>query len=235
MWNEQVEFLKKDYHVLTLDFPWHGRTTGRDTNIYIKDIIKIVLDSFKIKDVFLAGLSMGSVSAQDFAIAYPDRVKKLILLAPGVNGLENIKPLDSLSITWYPKMMAALEEKDTVGAAQVFTKAWAEGPFRNEQLKSPASVHVYNTTLWNMKHHKLEGWPRLVDQPKGVERISEIRKPVLIVHGDKDLPYINVASLYLEKNIPSAKRILLKDVAHMFNLEKPQEVNSMILEFLKSK
>jgi pimeloyl-ACP methyl ester carboxylesterase len=39
----------------------------------------------------------------------------------------------------------------------------------------------------------------------------------------------------MEKTIPGAKRVLIKDVAHMLNMEKPAEVNKLMMEFLESK
>jgi pimeloyl-ACP methyl ester carboxylesterase len=62
-----------------------------------------------------------------------------------------------------------------------------------------------------------------------------VQVPVLIIDGDKDLPYINTTSEYLEKNIPGARRIVMKGVAHMLNMEKPTELNKLMLDFLKSK
>jgi pimeloyl-ACP methyl ester carboxylesterase len=56
---------------------------------------------------------------------------------------------------------------------------------------------------------------------------------VLVIEGDKDLPFISVASEYLEKNIAGAKRVVIIDVAHMLNMEKPQELNKIMLDFLK--
>ena len=81
----------------------------------------------------------------------------------------------------------------------------------------------------------MEGWPNLQNNPPAMEGLAGIKLPVLIIHGDKDLPYITTASEYMEKTIPGAKRVLLKDVAHMLNMEKPAEVNRLMIEFLQSK
>ncbi|HMI80048.1 MAG TPA: alpha/beta hydrolase, partial [Ferruginibacter sp.] len=64
--------------------------------------------------------------------------------------------------------------------------------------------------------------------------IASIKVPVLIIDGDKDLPFLVQNSAWLAKTIPGAKRITIKDVAHMLNMEKPGEVNKAIMDFLKN-
>lgn len=236
MWKAQVESLSTQFEVVTIDLPFHGRTSGTDTTLLAQDVVRIVLDSLHLQKVSIVGLSMGASVVQDFIIAYPDRVRKTVLLAAGINGYEQKHPVDSVSMAWYQRFAQALEAKDTVKAAVEFTKAWAEGVYRSkDSLKSPASQYVYNTTLKNLRLHKMQGWPRLQMAPPAVERLASIKVPVLIIDGDKDLPYITAASSYMKQTIPGAKRILMKDVAHMLNLEKPAELNNLILHFLKEK
>jgi pimeloyl-ACP methyl ester carboxylesterase len=236
MWDEQVKELSKQYEVLTVDLPFHGKTMGTDTTLLIADMIRIVLDSLHVQKVSIAGLSMGGYCVMDFLIAYPDRVNKAIMIAAGVNGYENIHPADSISMDWYRLFSKALEEKDTVRAAREFTKAWAEGIYRrSDSLKTPVSQYVYKKTLETLRRHKMEGWPRLQQDPQAIKNIFSIKRPVLIIDGDKDLPFVTANAEFMEKNIAGAKRVVIKDVAHMVNLEKPAELNKLILDFLKEK
>lgn len=235
MWNEQVNALSATYQVITIDLPFHGKTTGVDTTILAQDIIRILLDSLHLQKVSIAGLSMGASVTQDFIIAYPQRVNKAFLISSGLNGYEKEHPIDSISMKWWNLFTLALEEKDTAGAAKEFTKAWAEGVYRSgDSLKAPVSQYVYNTTLANLRLHKMQGWPLLKNDPPAIESLASVQMPVLIIDGDKDLPYIIAASQYLEKNIPKARRVVMKGVAHMLNIEKPEELNKLILDFLKT-
>ena len=81
----------------------------------------------------------------------------------------------------------------------------------------------------------MEGWPLLQNHPPAIESLSNILMPVLVINGDKDLPYLLENSAWLAKTIPGAKRITIKDVAHMLNMEKPGDLNKAILDFLKEK
>jgi pimeloyl-ACP methyl ester carboxylesterase len=234
MWQEQVKALSANYEVIAPDLPFHGRTTGIDTLLLAQDVLRILLDSLHIRKVSIAGLSMGASIAQDFVIAYPQRVNKAIFISAGINGYDKKHPIDSLSMAWYTAFAHFLETKDTAAAAVEFTKAWAEGLYRRgDSLKAPVSRYVYRTTLQNLRTHKMAGWPRLQNNPPAVESIASIRVPVLVIEGDKDLPYIHSSSQYLEQNIPNAKHVVIKDVAHMLNMEKPATLNKLLMDFLR--
>lgn len=56
--------------------------------------------------------------------------------------------------------------------------------------------------------------------------------PVLVIHGDKDMPLIASTSAYLEKTIPGAKRITIPNTGHMLNMEAPAEFNKAVINFL---
>jgi pimeloyl-ACP methyl ester carboxylesterase len=88
-------------------------------------------------------------------------------------------------------------------------------------------------TLQNLQLHKMESWPLLQNKPPAMENIASIKVPVLIIYGDKDLPYITEASSYLADHIPGAKHVVMKGVAHMLNIEKPAELNQLLLDFFK--
>jgi pimeloyl-ACP methyl ester carboxylesterase len=236
MWKDQVDALSKDYEVITPDLPFHGLTTGSDTNILVADVLKALLDSLHIQKVSVAGLSMGGGAAQDFVIAYPQMVNKAFLISAGVNGYEKIHPVDSVSMDWWNQFQKAFSNGDTVGAAKEFTKAWAEGVYRRgDSLKAPVSQFVYKTTLKHLQSHQFRYWPRLKDDPRAVEQLGTIHVPVMVIDGDKDLPFIIASSDYLAKNIPGAKHVVMRDVAHMLNMEKPDELNKLMADFIKEK
>ena len=232
MWDPQIADLSKEHTVITIDLPGHGQSAG-DTTILIKDVILTVLDSLGINKTSIGGLSLGASCVQDFIIAYPERVNKAILVASGINGYDKKFKIDSLSRSWYNLMWDALEGKDTIKAAVIFTKSWCIGLFRDSSdMKQSVRDYVYNTTLKNMREHKVMGWPRFT-QPPAMENIDKIIVPVLIIDGSKDLPIIKNACDYLEKNIKGAKRITIPNTAHMPNLEEPELFNKYLLEFLK--
>jgi pimeloyl-ACP methyl ester carboxylesterase len=234
MWDEQVKALSATYEVITPDLPYHGQTTGADTNLLGCDVIKILLDSLRMQLVSIGGSSIGSMVAQDFVIAYPERVDKAIFVSPSINA--NDLPVDSVSKARYNLFMQAYDKKDTVKAVRAFTRIWATG-LREEKpdsVRAKMEQQVFNTTLANLRHYKMGTGPRLQSSPPAFERLSSIKKPVLIIDGDKDLPLISYCAGVLEKKIPGAVRKTIPGTAHMLNMEKSAAFNDLLLDFLKN-
>ena len=83
--------------------------------------------------------------------------------------------------------------------------------------------------------HRMEGWPRLRNNPPALESLAKKTVPVLIIFRDNDLTNITVSSKYLGGEISSANLVVIKNVAHMLNLEIPAALNKLMIDFLKSK
>ncbi|HYH16930.1 MAG TPA: alpha/beta hydrolase, partial [Flavisolibacter sp.] len=235
MWQQQVKALKNKRRVITLDLPAHGLSQRGKYTFLIADALLTVIDSLKIPKASWMGLSLGSVAVTDFLIAHPERVKKAILVSPGINGYETRYALDSFTVKYFPNLVKALEQTDTAGAAEVFTRAWGDGPYRSpETVNKAMRSYVYQTTLATMYKFKVSGWPRF-QRPPAIERIHEIKAPLLIIAGDKDMPYILDASEVLHRTVPGSKKVIIKDVAHMINMAKPEAFNKTVTDFLNNK
>jgi len=71
-------------------------------------------------------------------------------------------------------------------------------------------------------------------EPPAATRLSEIRVPMLIIVGDKDVEMILKIAHTLEEGVPGAKKLVIPDTAHHLNMEKPGEFNRAVIEFLQS-
>ncbi|GMK39761.1 alpha/beta hydrolase [Paenibacillus sp. CCS19] len=86
--NEANQF-KSNYRVITLDMRGHGKSTKPlqyNWQDHVKDV-SALLDFLGIESCYLLGVSMGSYIAQGVAIAIPQRIKKLALIASKSNGV----------------------------------------------------------------------------------------------------------------------------------------------------
>lgn len=233
MWQQQVAAFGKKYQVITVDLPAHGKTAKGDSLFLIQDALKVVLDSLKIRKASFAGVSLGAVVVTDFILAYPERVAKAVLVSPGINGWDRKYGIDSVVLQYHKSLTGALSSKDTAGAAEVFTQYWGDGPYRHaNDWNGTVRNYIYTTTLMNMLRHKVSGWPRLAEPP-AMERINEIKVPVLIIYGNKDMNYSTQASSVLQQAIRGARKVMQPDVAHLLNMESPRKFNKIVLAFLK--
>ena len=74
------------------------------------------------------------------------------------------------------------------------------------------------------------GWSLISADPIG-DRLGEIKVPTLVMAGTDD-PVMNAVEATVEK-IPYAKFVTIEGASHFSNLDKPEEFNRHILDFLK--
>jgi 3-oxoadipate enol-lactonase len=65
------------------------------------------------------------------------------------------------------------------------------------------------------------------------EHISEIRCPVLMIASDQDYMPLEEKKAYAAK-IPNAKLVVIEDARHAVTVERPEQFNAILLEFLAS-
>lgn len=233
MWKYQVQDFIKNYQVIFVDLPGHGQTIDTSTRPLAETIIRTVMDSLHIRDASLVGCSLGGAVITDFAIAYPNRVRNLILVSSGLTGWEEGRQLQSETSAYVTLFDSALAKKDTASAAEVFTHYWFDGPNRKpKDFDTLLRKSVLNTTYYNLKQHRFSGRTRFAS-PSAIHRLSLIRAPVLVLTGADDLPEILLMNAYLTKNIPGAKQVIVTGAAHLINMERPQQFNSELMRFLK--
>ncbi len=70
-------------------------------------------------------------------------------------------------------------------------------------------------------------------EPPAAGRLSEIHVPTLIIVGGEDVEIILAIADKLEKDIVGAKKAVIPGTAHHLNMEKPQEFNRLVIDFLE--
>jgi len=234
MWSKQVAFFSRTNMVITIDQPRHGLTTGNDSTTLIADVLRICLDSLHIKKASFAGLSLGGVSIADFAIAYPDRLDKLIFVCAGLNGFADVIKTDSVTQAVFDRIKAANETEQIKEVARVFTINWCDGPFRKPKEVDPAvRDYVYNHVVSTLDSQLNNHAPVFKMDPVAAARIGEIKNKTLIICADKDVPLILSVGNYLHEKIRYSTLRVIHGSAHMVNMEKPDEFNAMVSMFLE--
>lgn len=233
MWRHQVPELSKHYQVITIDLPGHGKTQSDTLRMSPPHFISEILDSLGLKKTSIAGVSLGASCVMDFIIAHPERVNKVMLVSTGIVGWEHHFDSDTTVGKFIASFFAHLDKKDTAAAAEGFTRFWFDGPFRSPQeVNDTVRKYIYESTLYNLRRHTFNEWPRFEDTA-AIDRLPSIKLPLLVIDGDKDVPHISKTCGYIQKTVPGARRITIKNAGHMLNMESPAEFNKAVLDFLK--
>ncbi len=228
MWAKQRSFFGQKYEVFTYDIRGHGRSLSKvDTALEIDDL-KAFLEELIFDKVHLVGCSLGAIISLDFVLAYPEYVDKLVLVSPGLIGVQEKSPDFLAMMTQY---VGAIQQGKQEEMLHCLKKLNALG--QNERQLAP-EIDEYVTT-------QLEGFIESgnylrVPQLKEVapaSRLGEIKSKTLILYGEEDFDYIKTNAQALHEGIPQSKLKSFDEAAHLINLEQPEQFNRKLKAFLR--
>lgn len=226
-WYFQVPAFKERYTVLRYDCRGQGQSDKPDMD-YTQEIhaddLKNLIDRLAINKVHIVGISNGGMIAQHFAIKHPERVGGLVL----VDTSSYIDTLLGLIInTWIKATeIGGSEFRYDMSLPALFAESYIK--------KNSEAIQVMREN--NIKNNPPEP---IIGLAKGClkhdinERLSEIKAPTLIIVGEEDILIPIKYSKILNDKIRGSKLIIIKDCGHVPSIEKPEEFNRIVLDFLK--
>lgn len=231
MWRETIPVLEPDYTVVAYDQRGFGDSTmpsGPAT--YIDDLCAL-LDHLGVEQTILVGASLGGRVALELALLQPDRVERLVLAAAGLPDWDwgdEVKRFGE-------EEEAAYESGDLDRAVELNLKLWVDGPRRDPDAVDPAMRAFVGEMQRRAFEIPLPDPPPTAPpslEPPARERLGDIAIPTLVVVGDEDVEDMKQIADVLAERIPGARKVTLPDTAHMIPLERPQEFNRILLDFL---
>lgn len=228
-----IDELSKYFTVYALDMPGHGYTEYSEEDTldlqYVGEVLKGFMDKKNIKKASFAGHSWGGGWALYFAQEYPDQVNKLILIDS--SGLEDSVEQDQSiwPLMNYPFIGELLVHFITFQGVR-------DGYAVNDKSKIEESVYkeYYKPLTFSRNLRSQYNYQRNLDWSITGSKLSEMITPILIIWGEKDsvLP-VKMAYEY-EKRCKNAQLQIIENTGHMPHEEKPDEVNTLIIGFIKS-
>jgi 3-oxoadipate enol-lactonase len=232
MWDDQIPALNRDYRVLRYDLRGYGESDIPPEPFAHHDDLAGLLQHLRIDQAHILGVSQGGKVAIDFTLSYPAMVTSLIRVSSGVGEQE---PSAILQRAWGE--MEQAEEAEGLGRVlELELQLWVDGPTRSEQAvntKVRDRVREMNAALFErIPQHEAAEESSL--DPPAIERLTEIQAPTLIIVGDKDVPDVLAIAELMETQISNSRKVIFPDAAHMVSMERPDEFNRVVMEFLNS-
>jgi 3-oxoadipate enol-lactonase len=233
MWDPQWATFTRSHRVLRLDLRGFGCSPlepGSFSNA--RDLID-ALEGHGFERVSLVGVSLGGRVALEVALARPDLVAALVLVAPGLPGHEWS---DEVRAGWREEE-AALEAGDVDEAVEVNLRMWVDGPGRRPEEVEPAlreRVGEMQRRAFELQLPFEETAEEELLVPDLAERLGEVSAPTLVLVGAEDVPDMHAIADRLEREIPGAKRSTIDGTAHVPSLERPLEFDELVLGFLEA-
>jgi len=231
-WNNEFAHFTKHFRVLRYDLRGYGKSEPVDGEFSHLQDLTALLEYLHLDGPFiLMGCSMGGGLAMDFALSQSSRVKALVMVDAGPSGLE----LDVPTPAKFEEAEKAYNAGDLDRLAELETQIWFDGMGRTPaQVNQPMRRLAYemNRNALSLEAKRLG--KRLPDtEIPAAERLSELDMPVLVIVGAHDTPYMLAAADYMVEKIPSARKVIIEDAAHLPNMDRPDQFQSIITKFLK--
>ncbi len=230
MWDGQVEAFAQQYRVIRYDLRGFGETAMVEGPYSHHEDLRGLLDSLEVGRAHLVGCSMGGGAVLDFALRHPERVGALILVGAAVSGFEgDFEPPEQ-----WDELVAADEAGDLGRVSELEVQIWVDGPGRRpEDVDGAVRDLVREMNLIALQNEASGLGEELPSDPPAVDRLSEIRAPALILVGDADQPRTLAAADLLAGDLPNARKVVMAGVAHLPNMERPEEFNRILLDYLE--
>jgi pimeloyl-ACP methyl ester carboxylesterase len=226
MWNSQIDYFSKKNKVITFDFCGHGKS-DLPKGIYSDyEDLKTILDKNNIKKTIIVGCSYGGSVALDFILKYPEYVKKLVLITPAINGYKYPIKLTIESIKNFRNVHKVGIEK----AVEMFLNNKYWNYFVPEETKSKEefkNIFIMNKIFYIGKYTKKQ-----IVKPVAIKRLSEINNNVLLIGSENDSKFNKNVVKILSKKIRGIKTYEIKNSGHLPNMEKGEEINKIIGEYI---
>lgn len=227
-WQLMLPAFVNDYQVILCDFIFQGQSDSkgdsRDFDQHAADVLGLI-DALKINKIIVAGISYGSLVAQHFALNYPNKVDKLILLSTFAH---KTPIFEAIALSWqraletggYPLMLDVM-------LPSVLSEGYFEKPLIPIELLKAARKNV-NTDADALNKLMLATARRGDYRPQ----LKAIKIPTLIVHGEHDA----LLPVHLAKSVHDAIHgsifEVIRGVGHTLNLEAIQQTVQAIKRFI---
>ena len=218
MWQPQAEFFSKNYQVITYDARGFGKSSLPEGPYDHAADLSALLKHLGVGHVHLVGLSMGGRIAINFALNYPEKVKTLTLMDSALDGYKS-------EVDWrvYAKEQGLEKAKENWLNHELFTVTK-----KRPEVVSALRAIIASYSGWHWLHHD----PQIVASTHARDHLHEIIKPTLIVVGEGDLSYFHNIANVLATGIPNSQKVIVPNAGHMVNMEAPDGVNELLVDFI---
>jgi len=222
-WTYVAPLLSSRYQTITVDSRGCGKSPSQtEAANYIADVHDL-LNHLSIRKAAIVGHSLGGQIATEFALAYPERLQELVLIAPALSGF-----------THSPDLLDAMQ---TIQAAapdvQKMTELVVDSPFCSVIKNSPHRELMSSMTEHNIrKMFEWSAFGAVWPNPPAIQRLHEIRAKTLFIRGSQDHEDLRKIEDHY-RDVPHIQYVEIDGGDHMVNLTHPEEVYASIVSFLE--
>lgn len=234
MWDDQVPVFAEHYRVIRYDVRGFGKSLLPQVPYSDRQDLLALLHQVGVQKTALLGLSLGGMIATDFTLEHPEMVDALILVGSPVGGFpRRPPPTNEAGEPQHSIWEAAFQKAKRDRNIPALVDALMSDPTLVPSPEYPAARKRVRDNLSEYSFVWVtDPAPRQPLEPPAYGRLAEIHVPALIVMGAEDDPELFEHAEKLAQGIVGAERVTIEKTHHMPNMEKPEEFNALVLEFL---
>jgi esterase len=225
-WMTQARMLSDRFHVFTVDQRNHGLSPHSSEQDYLAmtEDLNDFLSQRGLKQAIILGHSMGGKTAMNFALKYPAKVTKLIVvdIMPKAYPVHHDKILDGL------KAMPLKTLTSRNQADEALSKYVDEADVRQFLLKNLARAQA-GGFVWKINLTAID--QNIEEMTAGLVVSGEYKGPALFIIGERSNYYAFGDENLIQKYFPNYKLVEM-ETGHWVQAEKPKEFVDVVLDFL---
>jgi 3-oxoadipate enol-lactonase len=232
MWRHQIDALHDDgWRTLALDPPGHGQSPGPGRGFTMDECAEAaiqILDATGIDTpVAYLGTSWGGFVAPRIALRAPKRLSGMVLFNTSAERGTWFERTKATVLT----MLMAVRRLDKMTAGMIVSGLLAPETQRQQpELGADLGEHLL---AWDRRGFISSVRSVLIDRDSVLDAFAHVKVPALVVSGKEDHTLPSIHSQRIAERVPGTRHVEIAGAAHLVPLEKPEEANSLILDFLR--
>jgi 3-oxoadipate enol-lactonase len=223
IWDAVIARLAARYRVVSYDKRGHGLSDAPDGDYRLDDHVddlQGLLNYLEIERLALAGVSVGGLIAQGFALRHPQRLAALVLCDTAA------KVGDA---AMWNQRIAAVRDRGLAAIAEPVMARWFTERFRLEQADEVAG---WRNMLLRTPVEGYAGTCAALRDADLRSAVASIASPTLVVVGEQDLSTPVELVRGMAEAIGGSQFAVIPDCGHIPSIEQPQALAALITNFL---
>lgn len=230
--SRNVDAFSEHYRTILLDCPGFNKSDAvvadKPRDVLNAEAVKGLMDELGIEKAHLVGNSMGGATALSFALAYPERLDKLVLMGAGGGGQSLFSPMPLEGI----KLLVALYQNPSFELLKKMIQVFVYDP----SLMSDELIQGRYENMMRKPEHLENFMKSIANAPKIVTdfsaRMSEVKARTLVIWGRDDRFVPLDHGLKFLWGIPDADLHVFSKCGHWAQWEHAEKFNKLTLSFL---
>ncbi len=230
VWNALADELSQEFLLVRVDNRGIGRSQARRPALtmshFCADLAEL-LDYLQLDRVDVMGMSLGGIIAQRLAVEHPRRVERLVL----ISCTHQFSPYLSEMVRFMGRALSRLSRKGYARAMELL----CTGPLHFDAYPEDFERRIAESCARRVPRSAVMGQLRALRASRFDPADYRIQCPTLVLAGEYDHLIPACYALRMADEIPTCEFTAIPDAGHSLVNERPREVVTRVISFLKAK